>query len=1247
MKLLYNLYIVGALLILLGAQSATAQEKYFDRWYFGSRAGINFTDGVVSPFDGPLQTYEGSASICDPITGDLLFFTNGSTVWNAAHQVMSGGLNLDGNLSATQSALIVPDPGDESRYYIFTQDGTTFGGPRDPSGLGLRYSIVDMRGDGGLGVLVKKNEPLFSDAGEKTVAIRHPNGCDFWIVTHARTSNAFHAYLLTAGGIHEEPVVSRTGASYTGLDAGYLKASPDGTRLFAARSFIRYNGAMGELFGFDQRTGVVGQRLAVLPAGYGASFSPNNRFLYTSRLDSLHQYDLSVAPSTIASTRTLINDPNPSRMLFGMQIGPDGRIYVVDGPYFEEFLTVQMQVNVIEYPNTPGSGAGYTELYNYPIVMFFAGLPNCIDGFLGDNDVSAPQPPQYSVSSDDSLICVGGSATLTVSDAERVRWLDVPEIDCETCMSVLVSPRLTKTYSVEVYDSRYCPSIDTLRVTVQVGEREVDAGRDTTLCLGSSVQLRATPGGSSYLWSPAEGLSCIDCPNPVATPTVSTEYVVYVEDEEGCVAVGKVSVDVRQVPDVTIIPSATEIGCGESVRLNAPGGTTYSWRADPTLSCLDCADPVATPTEASTTYYLDVIDSLGCSGTDSVTITVRSEHVDAGSDTTICRGEQVQLRATGRADFLWSAEGGSPPPDCFDCPAPTVAPERTTTYFVEGSTNGQCTEVDSITVYVIDPPVPNAGPDTTICLGESVRLRASGGSSYQWGANTDLDCFGCPEPLATPGATATYRVQVTGPGGCIGWDSVTVTVLRPSDFRVTGENELCIGEETELSATGADDVYWKEDPTLTCSDCPNPVARPTVTTTYYAYGTTASGTCMMTDSITVRVRPLPEIGILGDTVVCEGESTQLLVLGGESYRWEPSPDLSCLDCASPTISPKKSGTYVVTGTNEFGCSSSDSIYVRVAPPPVVEIGFDRSVCLGDSIELDAAGGTGWLWEPASGLSCTDCRNPMAAPVATTRYTVTVWNDDGCTTTGSVLVTVPDAPKRVRMRIGRNYRALPGTSVSIPVMVLDDMRATDLRELDLELHVDRGVMAIDAGSIERLLRGTLLDGWDVDIVSQVPGSLHAVLRAPDGEVLSGTGELFRFEGRMYLGGETGTEIDLKINTAGNCYLFDVESGRAVVDSICGLNMRLIELTGSEYARPAIYPNPASERVNFEFSLGLDGETRLEVFDGTGTTVGLLIEDHLNAGTYSVQWDVTDIPSGIYWYRLTSGDWSENGALNVSR
>ena len=321
-------------------------------WYFGNRGGIEFNTGTVSPLgDSVMNAFEGCDTVCNA-DGELLFYTNGTEVYNRNHLVMSNGTDLLGGFSSTHT-LIVPKPGDANIYYIFTVDDF---GDTD----GLRYSEVDLSLNGGLGnVTGNKNILLATPVTEKIAAIYNWLEDSYWLVARRWESDAFISYKITSSGIAETPVVSTTN-EFVGLSppsgspledfdlgrsGGQMKFSPDGTKLALARGvenrFIIYD--------FDKLSGNISnpQLLYVNPtiddygqSAYGVEFSPNGRFVYFGQAgNGIFQYDLEAGSTLdIINSQIIINDAPEG--LGSFQLATNNKIYITISEASKKFLDV-------------------------------------------------------------------------------------------------------------------------------------------------------------------------------------------------------------------------------------------------------------------------------------------------------------------------------------------------------------------------------------------------------------------------------------------------------------------------------------------------------------------------------------------------------------------------------------------------------------------------------------------------------------------------------------------------------------------------------------------------------------------------------------------------------------------------------------------------------------------------------------------------------------------------------------------
>ncbi len=529
------------------------------------------------------------------------------------------------------------------------------------------------------------------------------------------------------------------------------------------------------------------------------------------------------------------------------------------------------------------------------------------------------------------------------------------------------------------------------------------------ICQGATQQL-ATVGvdpNSTYQWSgPANTLSCTDCPNPVATPSISTTYCVTATEPNGCETVSCVSISVEANPSAHAGADVT-ICDGGLTQLTATGGNAYQWRPTTGLDNPNSPTPVASPA-VTTEYCVLVISATGCLDTDCVTVTVGSQlQPSAGNDVSVCSGSSTQLQASGGINYQWSPTTGLSNSNTSN---PIANPSQTTTYCVTVTDGNGCEGTDCVTVTVGDNLVAEAGQDRTICSGSSTQLQVSGGTSYTWSPAVGLSNASSANPTASPSATTTYCVTITDSNGCSGTDCVTVVV--ENTFANAGNDEsICSGSSTTLTATGGNNFSWSPATGLSNPNIANPIANPSTTTTYCVTVTGASG-CQAVDCMILNVGNLSATAG-SDITICSGDNGNLAASGGTSYQWSPTTGLSNPFVANPIANPAVSTDYTVTISNN-GCSVVDQVAVLVtdcstpSPCGLTAVGCpDKFICEGDNVRLVVNGGNRWLWSPATGLDDPSSPAPYAAPSQTTIYTVTVWDDQGCSDTDEVVVNVND------------------------------------------------------------------------------------------------------------------------------------------------------------------------------------------------------------------------------------------------
>lgn len=563
------------------------------------------------------------------------------------------------------------------------------------------------------------------------------------------------------------------------------------------------------------------------------------------------------------------------------------------------------------------------------------------------------------------------------------------------------------TYTVTITDASGCTITNTISVGF-IPPAVINAGNNQTICIGSSVTLNAS-GGVSYVWTPSSGLSNATIANPIANPTSTITYTVVGTDGNGCTNSASVTITVNPLPSINAGTDVT-ICLGSSTTLSAQGTGTFSWSPLGSLSCTTCANPIASPS-SQTSYTVTLTDANSCTNTDVVTVFIYPfSAVNAGSDVSICFGTSATLNATGTGNFQWSPSFGL---SCTSCQNPVANPTSTTTYTVILTDSNSCTNTDSVTVTVNPLPVPAPGPvPGYVCPGFSDTIYASGGIIYSWSPASSLSNPNISNPVATPSVTTVYTVTVTDANGCVNSDTLLVLVAGKVPTFAGHDVSICIGQ-TSVTLGGnptspSGTIYtWSPSAGLSSTTVPNPIASPTITTTYVV--TTANDTCSGSDTVTVFVNPLPVVDAGADVTICLNSSTTLNASGGTNYLWTPAAGLSNPNISNPLTSPSVSTHYTCTITDANGCTNFDTVAVNVLPLPVANAGFDVSICYGDSISLNSQGGVIYSWSPSNGLNNPSISNPVSGTTTTTNYTVIVTDTNGCVNYDSVIVFVWNLP----------------------------------------------------------------------------------------------------------------------------------------------------------------------------------------------------------------------------------------------
>ena len=321
--------------------------------------------------------------------------------------------------------------------------------------------------------------------------------------------------------------------------------------------------------------------------------------------------------------------------------------------------------------------------------------------------------------------------------------------------------------------------------------------------------------------------------------------------------------------------------------------------------------------------------------------------------------------------------------------SPTFAPTiiSSTTFYRRIVTAGGCTDSTNVlTVNVTPSPTAVISGNTTICSGDITTLTASGGINYSWSTGATSAAI-----TDNPTTNTSYTVLVTDASGCSDTAIASVNVLSSPTAAVAGNNTICSGQSTTLTASGGGNYSWSNSSTASSIS-----VSPTTNTTYSVI--VFAGSCSDTASISVTVNLSPTAMISGNTTICSGQTTTLTASGGTNYSWNTSSTSAAI-----TDNPTTNTSYTVFVTNASGCADTASVAIVVVPVPIASISGNNTICSGTSVTLTASGGNNYSWNTGATTSSVS-----VSPTTNTTYSVIV-SAGGCADTTNILVSVIASP----------------------------------------------------------------------------------------------------------------------------------------------------------------------------------------------------------------------------------------------
>ncbi len=538
----------------------------------------------------------------------------------------------------------------------------------------------------------------------------------------------------------------------------------------------------------------------------------------------------------------------------------------------------------------------------------------------------------------------------------------------------------------------------------------VNAGENDTICGGSST-LTATGGGASaiYTWDNGLGTGA----SQTVSPTNTTQYIVTMTENGWCVT-DTVLIVVGSGATFTL-SSNNPSSCGGtdgSITISGlTANTTYQVTYDngatqgPNSMTTNASGEIIISNLPSGNYTDFIVDLSGCPATDNSVITLTEPNgptVNAGTDPTVCNGENVTLTANNPDGATLSWDNGITDNIAF---TPNLG---TTTYTVTATLNG-CSTTDQVDVIVNPIPSINAGTDQTVCDGDAITLATNNpdAATLSWDNGiTDNIAF-------TPNLGTTTYTVTANLNGCTATDQVNIAVNPNPTFTLNPSNPTtCGGTDGSITISGltANTTYEisyddgaTQGPNSITTNASGEIDIINLTAGNYTNFTVTLASCSSIDNTNISLTDPngPSVNAGANQSICIGEQVILSATNPDAATISWSGGISDNTAFTPSLGTT---TYTVTATLN-GCSSTDQVDVIVNPLPIVDAGTDQTICDGDAITLAANNPDAATLSWDNGITDNVAFTPN---LGTTTYTVTA-TLNGCSSTDQVDIIVNPLP----------------------------------------------------------------------------------------------------------------------------------------------------------------------------------------------------------------------------------------------
>ncbi|WP_430813612.1 T9SS type B sorting domain-containing protein [Carboxylicivirga sp. RSCT41] len=553
--------------------------------------------------------------------------------------------------------------------------------------------------------------------------------------------------------------------------------------------------------------------------------------------------------------------------------------------------------------------------------------------------------------------CVGISISIAnESNYTNFKWTFEPDSNPGTTVDLNPSPAyqydiLNSTidnsglYRVEATDINGCPVSDEVVFTFQTAN-PVDLIITENLCAGNTVDVIASPGYDTYSWT-IDGVVRPEFDNQNQITNVSSEAVYEVIATSGtCQKRNQITVDEHELPVVTL-PAVFSLCNGTFKELSvesysSPASAAFDylyWNGDDSRRHSDW-QTASLEVNAPGTYTVTVVDEFGCEAADQVDVSaVAPVNVELGQPQTACDYESVTLinpEAVNSQTYSWYRSSSSGETLLInDSPLDVV---ESGTYILRIVDVNGCETSDDVVVNVYSSPTVDLGDDVWACEDTTLRIVPDAMfARYEWNDDPVLDSY---ELLVTQ--SGTYKLEVWNNFGCVAEDTINVTLTAAPEVSLSDQIDCAGTEHTLTGPSGSYQYLWSTGETTQSISVANG---------HFSLRVTDENGCVGTGESSIVWRPVPEVDLGPDMIICPSELWTLNAGDGyASYDWHNGE-------TSQYITANLMDTVnTVVVTDEFGCQGFDSQTVKHKVAAPLALLNDTSICSLESIWIDADAG---------------------------------------------------------------------------------------------------------------------------------------------------------------------------------------------------------------------------------------------------------------------------------------------------